>query len=339
MKRACIVGFGNIGPVHAAALDQLSSAQWYGVCDIDPQKLQRAADRPDVRKYQSYSEVLADPQVDAVHLCTPHDLHAPMTEQALNAGKDVVLEKPAAINLQELEKLKDTIEHAANRVCVMLQNRHNACVVKLKSITAKKSRPLGACGFLTWKRDAAYYASAGWRGKLATEGGALLINQAIHLLDLMQYFCGTPIGVKGNTFTHVLEHVIEAEDTAESVLWFPDGCRGMFYATNAFSADMPFRLELVYPDVTYRYSDGFLYEIRQNAMPQVIAADHPAKTGKSVWGSAHESVLRAFYNNEPGYGTIQDAYNAHRLVYAIYQSAAQSGQYIEIGGTVDENDL
>lgn len=128
MKHACIIGFGAIGPVHAASIQQTPSALLYGVCDVDRQKLEKArAAYPDVKTFQSFNEVLEDPAIDTVHICTPHHLHALMACSALSAGKDVVLEKPVCLNEQELSQIKRTLNVSGRRLCVMFQNRTNPC--------------------------------------------------------------------------------------------------------------------------------------------------------------------------------------------------------------------
>ena len=329
MKKACVVGFGNIGPVHTAMLEELNAL--YAVYDTDPKKLELAAQKhKNIVLFSDFDEVLNDKNIDVVHICTPHYLHAPMTEKALLSGKDVVLEKPAAMNITEFEHLEEAIKNSKNRVCVVLQNRCNNSIVRLKEIAEEKGTPVGVCGFLTWQRTADYYHSADWRGKLATEGGALLINQAIHLLDMMQYIGGNPDGVQGNVFNYSLKGVIEAEDTCEALISFENGCKGAFYATNAYSGTYPYRLEVNYPDATYRYSDNCLYEIKDGEVPRIIAADNPAKIGKEIWGSAHKAVLESFYNETDEYETIFDAFNSHSLVYAIYKSSSEGGKYISI---------
>ncbi len=330
MKKACVVGYGNIGPVHTAALEKAGNL--YAVCDIDEKKLKCAKEKhKNILTFSDYAKVLSDKNIGSVHICTPHYLHAPMVEAALQNGKDVVLEKPAAMSLAEFEHLKKIIEASENRVCVILQNRLNNCIVKLKEIAEKKGVPIGVCGFLTWQRTKEYYESASWRGKKATEGGALLINQAIHLLDMMQYIAGEPSGAEGSIFNHSLKGVIECEDTCEAIISFKNGCKGAFYATNAYSLTSPYRLEVSYSDATYRYSDNCLYEIIENTPPKIIESDCTAKIGKYIWGNAHETVLERFYSEKEAYGTIEDAYNAHKLVYAIYKSAAENGKYVKLG--------
>lgn len=330
MKKACVVGYGNIGPVHTSILDDFGAL--YAVYDTDENKLSRARERyKNIITFSDFDEVLNDKNIEVVHICTPHYLHAPMTEKALLHGKDVVLEKPAAMNITEFERLENVIKTSENRVCVVLQNRFNNSIVRLKEITEEKGVPTGVCGFLTWQRTAAYYNSADWRGKLATEGGALLINQAIHLLDMMQYIAGEPDGAEGSVCNHSLKKVIEAEDTCEAFISFKNGCKGAFYATNAYTATLPYRLEANYPDVVYRYADNCLYEIKKGEIPHIIAADTPAEIGKYIWGSAHKEVLERFYSESKVYETIFEAYNAHALVYAIYKSASEGGKYIKLG--------
>ena len=104
MKNVCVVGYGAVGPVHAAALEKIQNAQLYAVCDINPQKLKRCSSQYGCKEFSDFDEMLLDTNIDAVHICTPHYLHKEMAVKALNAGKAVVLEKPVGISFIELIK-------------------------------------------------------------------------------------------------------------------------------------------------------------------------------------------------------------------------------------------
>ena len=125
MKNACIVGYGAIGPVHADAITNTDCANLYAVCDINADKAKLCTDKYGCKAYCDFDEMLKDEDIDVVHICTPHYLHKDMTISALAAGKDVVLEKPVAMNRAEFRELMDYVESNGKdkNLCIMLQNR------------------------------------------------------------------------------------------------------------------------------------------------------------------------------------------------------------------------
>ncbi len=83
MKNVCIVGYGAIGPIHAAALENVANARLYAVCDCDESCIKKCADNYDVVTYADFEEMLGDESIDSVHICTPHYLHFDMVKKAL----------------------------------------------------------------------------------------------------------------------------------------------------------------------------------------------------------------------------------------------------------------
>ena len=329
MKNGCVIGMGAVGPIHAAALQERGSL--YGVCDNQPERLARfLPEDTNIRRFADFAEVLNDPEVEVVHICTPHFLHAKMTRAALAAGKQVVLEKPAAMCAEEFEDLRQYAAKSAGRVCVMLQNRTNPAVVKMKELLENDrhlGKLMGLTGFLTWCRDAAYYAQDAWRGKWKTEGGGLLINQAIHTLDLMGYLGGKVISVQGSISNKTLQGVIEVEDTADAVMETENGLRLCFYATNGCRYSRPMYLEAQLEHGVLRYADNRLYQITEEDC-QVLAYDRPDCPGKACWGGGHRTVIADFYRYlETGKGwylTLEDAVPAMEVLFAFYQSAKEN---------------
>ncbi len=105
MKNVCIVGYGAIGPIHAAALEVIDEANFYAVCDCDENRLLRCLKKYDVVSYNNFSTMLEDKNIDTIHICTPHYLHYEMVKQSLEKGKEVVCEKPIAMTEEEFEKM------------------------------------------------------------------------------------------------------------------------------------------------------------------------------------------------------------------------------------------
>lgn len=318
MKKVCIVGYGAIGPVHAKALEEVKSAKLYAICDIKTEKRALCKERYDVLEYEDFDTMLQDTDIDTVHICTPHYLHFEMIKKALEAGKDVVVEKPVTMTKEEFSALQEL--PGVERVCVVFQNRLNPCVQKLKEIV--ESGELGAVkaarAILTWKRDRAYYEQDAWRGKWATEGGGLLINQAIHTLDYFCYLLGEVKSLQAHMFNDSLKGVIEVEDTLTAYLGFEHNVKGIFFATNAYTDNATPFFELSFEQGIARYTDKKLW-----INGEVAAEDKAAKIGKAYWGSGHAALLKRYYD-EHEYFSVADAKITMETVFKMYESAAKN---------------
>ncbi|MBE7045172.1 MAG: Gfo/Idh/MocA family oxidoreductase [Ruminococcaceae bacterium] len=336
MKNACIVGFGAIGPIHAKAIAETKDAKLYAICDVIEERAKKGAEQYGAKVYTDFDTMLSDKEIDVVHICTPHYLHVPMATACLSAGKNVVLEKPVVMKPEEFEILANAVENSPNKLCTMLQNRTNPCVRRLrKEMQEKDLGDLKAvCAFLTWTRDEAYYRSEEWRGKWDTEGGGVLINQAVHLIDLMSWLGGGVEQLRCNISTKYLDDIIEVEDTADAVFYMKNGTRGCFYATNAYSENSPFRLELQFEKALYRYADGLLYCIRDGQVEILENDEKPTTGGKNYWGTGHLEVIRDFYQSlETGtenYLCLKDAWHSAKVLMGMYTSAKQNGKMIQI---------
>lgn len=334
-RNAVIIGCGAISHVHAAAIAGLEHASLYGVCDIVPERSRSLAESHGCHSYTDIGQVLGDDQVDSIHICTPHYLHAPMSVMAAQAGKHIVLEKPAAMNLAEFQTVHEAVSNSGVNCCVILQNRYNPSVAAARRWIDEGmlGQMRGIKGFLTWKRSAEYYRGSNWRGRLATEGGGLLINQAVHMLDMLFFLGGEIESVKGNTDTRVLRDVIEVEDTAEATLYYKDGKTGLFYGTNGYSSNSPFFIEMDFEGGLLRYMDGQLILVADGKQ-EVVASDQSATIGKSYWGDSHRTLIQHFYDSFHGdtacagqrYTDLSDAACSMQLLDAIYASSASRRQ-------------
>lgn len=334
MKNACVIGYGAIGPIHASALKKSEYANLYAICDNDPTRLKKAEEENDCKLFSDFDDVLSDENVDVIHICTPHYLHKEMAIKAFEAGKDVVLEKPCAISREEFDELCSY--KTDRKICVMLQNRINDSVLKIKDIIDNDKsvgKMKGVCAFVTWERTPEYYASDEWRGKWSTEGGGLLINQAIHTLDLVNYFMGEVKSVKASISTKKLNDCIEVEDTADCFIEGANGVDALFYASNAFCVSAPVRVEITFENATIRYADEKVYYITQDDV-KILDFDEEVPEGKRYWGGGHKFEIDAFYKNLCGedstYVTLDDAVPVMKLLFAIYESAKNDGKKIFI---------
>lgn len=335
MKKVCIVGCGAISKVHALAVKKAQEAELYAVCDINKERANSLANKYKVKAIYNFDEVISDENIEAVHICTPHYLHANMAVKALAAGKYVVLEKPAAMNRAELNMLKGFSDKYGGKLCLILQNRYNGCVKMLKKLVEDETngKMLGAKAFVTWHRDKEYYAQDEWRGKWATEGGGVLINQAVHTLDLLGWLCGGIKAVKASMSTKALCGAIEVEDTLDAYIELKNGVFACFYATNGYGLNSPVCVEINFENVTYRYADNYLYKIENDKSPEVISGKNIDVEWKSYWGDGHTELIQNFYKQAAGFGnnyiSLDDGFNSSAALFAIYESAKNGGIRVE----------
>ena len=239
---------------------------------------------------------------DVVHVCTPHHRHADLAAECLARDVSVLLEKPVAHTLDDGERLAVAAEDSAAILGVCFQNRYNDTSRMLREILDRGGlgRILGARASVHWFRDAAYYARRDWRGRWATAGGGVLMNQAIHTLDLLQWFVGPVTDVRGTVATLALADAIEVEDTAALRLQHRtaagDTVPSVFHATNGHVENAPVTVEIVTEharlrldtDLTVAHDDGR------------VETFHPATAAsgeRAYWGASHGLLIDDFYRH------------------------------------------
>lgn len=326
-----VVGCGVIHIAHINGILQSNTSTLYGVCDLNASLVEQVAKEHNCKCYHNYNEVLEDNNVDVIHLCTPHYLHFSMTIQALQAGKHVLCEKPMAISVEECLEMEQASLKYNKTLGISLQNRYNAASLYILDILASKrlGSVLGGRAFVTWDRDIEYYTRSPWRGKLKTEGGGCLINQAIHTLDLLQLFCcfnGNEIeSISANVSTKRHTGIIEVEDTADACLYFNNGSRALFYASNAYVSNAPISIELICQHGTISLY-GSTITIHSNGGVETVNLEDLNLVGKGYWGSGHDSLIADFYDCLENERTFpvgpKQAMEVIKIIQTIYKSSS-----------------
>ncbi len=320
MKTAAIIGCGSIAHVHAQVLQALS-IPIESLCDVDVARAEafRAEFGLDCPIYPTTQALFSASKADTVHICTPHYLHAQMICDALESGFAVLSEKPVCISDAQEEQIRTTLQKTNGRLGVCFQNRYLGASLALKqAVTGKKI--LGVKAQVLWNRGADYYASGDWRGKWETEGGGVLINQALHTLDLVLWCLGMPKTIEASIANHHLKGIIEVEDTVSAYLQYPD-FHALFYATNASFDDESVRVDIATPEHVYGIrADKFYIDGVAQSLPE---AEH-AVDGKQCWGSGHQLLISDFYRcaqeGLPFPVSFSQAIGAVRATLAIYRS-------------------
>jgi predicted dehydrogenase len=296
---AAIIGCGSIYPLHALSVSELEGVSLRLLVDLDRKKAEAAAAEYGAEPADAYRDILTREDIDVVHLCTPHHEHAGLAVDLLASGKHVVTEKPIAESIEAGERMVQAAANSPAQLGVVLQNRYNESSQTIRRIIDSGELGHLICmkGIVTWHRDEAYYARSDWRGQWSTEGGGVLINQAIHTLDLLQWYGGPVESVRGSITMDVLEGVIEVEDTAHAHFRFASGATAVLYATNAYAVNSPVELEIVFEQGTLYQRRDCLYLYRDGK--ETLLCEPPlAITGaKSYWGTSHRLMIRDFYTH------------------------------------------
>ncbi|MFJ4027446.1 Gfo/Idh/MocA family protein [Paenarthrobacter sp. NPDC089989] len=323
MPTAAVIGCGDVSSVHFAALATMADADLVAVCDTNPERLEAAATAYGVPGYASHLDLLDKVRPDVVHICTPHHLHASLAADCLDAGVSVIVEKPLAHTLEEGRRLIELAERSTAKIAVCFQNRYNATSQAMRELLdgGTLGQVLGASATVMWHRTGDYYRDRPWRGTWAGGGGGLMMNQAIHTVDLLQWLVGDVAKVEGHASTRALAGVIEVEDTADFVAEHENGARSVFFATLANPVNAPVTLDVVTEngtlslrgELTVTYADG-----RVDVIPERTLESG----GRAYWGVSHELLIRDFYakldHPEPFWISPAEAAKSLRIVKDIY---------------------
>ena len=327
--RAAIIGLGCIAEVHIAAI-RANEGEIVAVCDVDLKKAEEFSKRHSLSCpiYENYIELYEKEMPDVVHICTPHYLHCDMICEALSRNINAFSEKPVAISYEQLDKIRAYVKSSKAQLGVSHQNRYNEPIKYARELLSG-SEILSAVGVVAWCRDEKYYAAGEWRGKWATEGGGLVINQAIHTLDLLMDFCGMPESVIAHTHNDTLKGIIEVEDTCTALFKLASGGRFSLLGTNGLTASLPCVAVIKSREHTVMiYNNDYLVvdgkEVKKEDTVKLI--------GKWEWGTGHAKIVRDFYRHiesgKPFPLGIDEAEKAIRLILALYSSNGEETKII-----------
>jgi predicted dehydrogenase len=222
--RTAIIGCGKVGHIHAAALATIPEAELVAVSDFDAARAAAFAARYGAQPYTDVERMVREARVQAALVCTPHPVHAAPAIAAIEAGADVLIEKPLAASLADCDRMIEAAARAGRKLGVVSQRRYFEPVARMKAAidAGKIGKPvLGSVVMLSW-RDQDYYRSDPWRGKWSTEGGGVLINQSPHHLDLLQW-CMGPVEEITGCWGNLNHPYVEIEDTALAMIRFRSG--------------------------------------------------------------------------------------------------------------------
>lgn len=241
--RIGIVGTGMIADMHAQAIESLPNAQLVGFCNIRKAGAIKMAKKHHVKSWDTISDMLQSDEIDIAMIATPSGAHMEPTIEAAKYGKHVLCEKPLEIKLDRIDKMIEAHEKANTYLGGIFNLRYNETTQIIKN--AIDSNKFGvityAAAHIPWWRDNTYYE--GWHGTWALDGGGAMMNQSIHMVDLLLHLMGPVDNIAA--FTSKIGHQqIEAEDTAVSILQFRNKALGVIYGSTASYPGQFRRLEI-----------------------------------------------------------------------------------------------
>ncbi|WP_077325441.1 Gfo/Idh/MocA family protein [Virgibacillus siamensis] len=321
--RLGIIGLGAQGGAYAGFITEgrVPNMEVGAICDTDIDKKAVAKEKyPEVPFYDNYIDMLESGNIDAVVTCVPHYLHPEMGMESLKRNIHALVEKPAGVYTKQVKELND---FAATKPDVtfgiMFNQRTNELYQKVKEVIDN-----GEIGNIrrtnwiitSWWRPQGYYDQSAWRATWDGEGGGVLVNQAPHQLDLLQWICGIPKKVYSNV-KYGYQRDIAVEDEVTTLLDYGNGATGVFITcthdimgTDRFEihgdkgkivvddskkvtikrmhkSEQEMSDTMAWEDVTKLFMGGDLSEVYREEVLEF----------ESVWGAQHTAVMENFAAN------------------------------------------
>jgi len=328
MMKFGLVGNGNIAKVHAQCIAQIEGAQLMGVVCSDPQRIEEVKKQFNSPVFPSLTELLSSTAVDAISVCNESGKHGKAIREASSAKKHVLCEKPLEITVDKIDAVLDCVAQNNTVLAVAFQNRTHPEYLKLKKALRDGiiGKPLLLCAQIHWYRDEKYYQSNPWRGTLKGDGGAALINQGIHTLDLVLDLLGDVEFVTGTVATQV--HQIEGEDTAVAQLRFKNGVLGTLSGGTCLYPGFSEKIELYGEKGRLIYEAGKISDapnknlITTTALKENESSATAILEDNTLHRNIYDDFISAIQQKKAPLVCGQSARKSVALINAIYQSSS-----------------
>jgi predicted dehydrogenase len=312
-----IVGAGLIADFHAKAIQNLENASLIGICGSNLDKARRLAEKYNSKTFENLEEMFCSEDIEIVVIATPSGAHMEPTIAAAQHRKHVICEKPLEISLERIDKMIEEHHLAGTKLGGIFNYRYHETVKYLKS--AIDSGRFGTITYASvhvpWWRSDDYYKDS-WHGSLKLDGGGALMNQAIHMIDLLQHLMGPVESLQAYTAT--LGHSIEAEDTGVAVLKFKNNALGVIYGSTASFPGQFRRIEITGTKGT------------------VIQVENSFKVWQFADQTEADNEIFKRFNQVEGGGGVSDPgaipFEPHAKNISAFIDALEFGKTFEING-------
>jgi len=343
-----VIGCGNIGPTHAEATSQVPGAQLVAVSDVRLARARKLAEQYGAIAYSDYRRLLDCPDVQAVCLCVPSGMRLEVALECIAAGKHVLCEKPLEVTTARADRIIQAAEDAGVILACVFQSRFTeaARLVKQAVEQGRFGRLVLGNAYVKWFRSAQYYKSAAWRGTRKLDGGGCLMNQGIHMIDLLLWLLGNPRSVQAVTRT-VAHRGLEVEDLATATIEFVNGAIGTIEGSTAIYPGRPAQVGIYGNQGSVVIEDGQIVswdflrpwpagQRKARALmgqeSQVGSASGDPMKNLKIGGHAlviKDLVQAILYGRQPFVPGCEGR-RAVALIEAIYKSAAHGGRLVRL---------
>ncbi|MES9684131.1 Gfo/Idh/MocA family oxidoreductase [Gottfriedia acidiceleris] len=329
--KVAIIGCGNIFLMHAQPAFIRENVELVAVCDIKEERAKEKAEQFKCTYYTNYLELFEKENLDVIHICLPHYLHAPVAIEAAKRKIHVLTEKPMSIHYSDAQEMVETAKNNGVTLGVIFQNRYNPGSVLIKEMLQNGTLGKIKSGKLsvTWDRSDEYYLTSDWKGTWEKEGGGVVIDQAIHTMDLMRWFVDDEIEYVDASISNRAHEMIEVEDCAEGVIKYRSGVVTAFHTINYYSYDAPVTIELHCENgLAKMVSDRGVVSLKDGR--EFVADNNPNETfdygngAKGYWGVSHVKQINNFYESLNDHSQLhitgEEAMKTQKMICAIYES-------------------
>ena len=330
-----LIGCGRIATNHVKAVLN-NNLEFVAACDIEESQInnllaKHGLDKDTaIKRYIDYKKMIEQNKLDLVAIATESGNHAEIALDCIDHGINCIIEKPIAMSIQEADQIIRRAEEKGVKVSACHQNRFNIAVQEMrKAVEAGRFGKLShGSVHVRWNRNVDYYTQAPWRGKWASDGGALM-NQCIHGIDLLRWMMGDEVEEVYGQARQQFHDYLEAEDVGMAVIKFKNGAVATIEGTtNVYPRNLEETLYLFGENGTVKLGGTSTNNIDVWQFADETEADHKNKgleeATSNVYGNGHTSlyadVIDAVKNDRRPYVDVVAGRNALELVLAIYKS-------------------
>lgn len=334
MKYA-LIGCGRIATNHVKAVLN-NSLDFTAVCDVIPEQMEALLAKhgleqdSSIKRYTDYKKMIEENELDLIGIATESGIHAEIALYCIDYGINVIIEKPIAMSIQDADEIIRHAEEKHVKVSACHQNRFNIAVQEMRN--ALEAGRFGKISHgsvhVRWNRNKDYYTQAPWRGKWASDGGALM-NQCIHGIDLLRWMLGDEIEEVYGATRQQFHDYLEAEDVGMAVIKFKNGAIATVEGTtNVYPQNLEETLYVFGENGTVKLGGKSTNNIDVWNFADETEEDKKNKgleeATSNVYGNGHTSlyadVIDAIKNDRAPYVDAVAGRNALELVLAIYKS-------------------
>ena len=333
--RYALIGCGRIATNHVKAVIN-NNLELTAVCDVIPDQMEKLLEKHDlnednsIKRYTDYRQMIEENELDLIGIATESGCHAEIALYCIEQGINLIIEKPIAMSIQDADEIIKRSEEKGVKVSACHQNRFNVAVQEMrKAVEAGRFGKLSHGSIhVRWNRNEGYYTQAPWRGKWASDGGALM-NQCIHGIDLLRWMMGNEVEEVYGVTRQQFHHYLEAEDLGMAVIKFKNGAVATVEGTtNVY----PQNLE----ETLYLFGEKGTVKIGGKSTNNIDVWDFSDETEEdqgnkgleeqtsNVYGNGHTSlyadVIDAIEKDRAPYVDAYAGRNALEMVLAIYKS-------------------